>query len=137
MFQKSCKLDYNAFNISHYKTLKQYLSICGVNPYQENRISNILIIVIIFVSLIFFGLTVRGMHVISLFNNFKDVIFNYNTIFKVVIIKKLHKNKKKVNNKANNQIILLYGWNSRFDRLCSYVMPYVTKILISSRIYRK
>lgn len=91
MFQESNKRDYNAFDISHYKTLKQYLSICGINPYQKNRISNILVSVIIFINLTFFGPTVREMHVILFFNDFQ----HYDC-------------KKLANDKATNRVILLY-----------------------------
>ncbi|XP_017754777.1 PREDICTED: odorant receptor 9a-like [Eufriesea mexicana] len=47
VFQENNKRDYNALNITQYRTLKQYLTICGINPYQSDRMSNIIVITMV------------------------------------------------------------------------------------------
>ncbi|CAL7940362.1 unnamed protein product [Xylocopa violacea] len=47
MFQENREQISNAFDITYYKTLKTYLSILGINPYQDNQTSNIIVFAIL------------------------------------------------------------------------------------------
>ncbi|XP_006615140.2 uncharacterized protein LOC102673807 [Apis dorsata] len=85
VLQKSNEQEYNVFDIEYYKTLKLYLTICGINPYQNNNISIIIIVMIISVCMSFLCPTSIQLWEAISNKDFDNIIQNIPQVITVII----------------------------------------------------